>query len=189
MGQWHTILRTCIFFLKFFWVQIIYFKYFIKFVTISFLFMFRFFVCEACGILAPKPGIKPRSPAVENEFLTTGPPGKSHKAGILFLRDHLNFFFLRFSRHQYIGPMEWWTKIWEHNIIAVKVLILKHVWYMNERVFVCFKENKHINKKHRLTWYLVINSKILKHYVLMLKRKGCLSTAHCERNVEKRISH
>ena len=108
---------------------------------------------------------------------------------LIFERSSKFFFFLRFSRHQYIGPMEWWTKIWEHNIIAVKVLILKHVWYMNERVFVCFKENKHINKKHRLTWYLVINSKILKHYVLMLKRKGCLSTARCERNVEKRISH
>ena len=51
--------------------------------------------------------------------------------------------------------------------------------------FVCFKENKHINKKHRLTWHLIINSKILKNYVLMLKWKGCLSTAYCERNVEK----
>ena len=51
--------------------------------------------------------------------------------------------------------------------------------------FVCFQENKHINKKHRLTWHLIINSKILKHYVLMLKWEGCLSTAYCERNVEK----
>lgn len=48
------------FFLSFFFlIQIIYFKYFIEFVTIPFLFMFCFFVCEACGILAPKPGIKP----------------------------------------------------------------------------------------------------------------------------------
>ena len=32
---------------------------------------------EACGILAPQPGIKPSPPALEGEVLTTGPPGKS----------------------------------------------------------------------------------------------------------------
>ena len=32
---------------------------------------------EACGILAPQPGIEPTSPALEGEVLTTGPPGKS----------------------------------------------------------------------------------------------------------------
>ena len=31
---------------------------------------------EACGILVPKPGIKPLSPALAGRFLTTGPPGK-----------------------------------------------------------------------------------------------------------------
>ena len=31
----------------------------------------------ACGILAPQPGIKPMSPALEGGFLTSGPPGKS----------------------------------------------------------------------------------------------------------------
>ena len=30
----------------------------------------------ACGILIPEPGIKPTSPALEDGFLTTGPPGK-----------------------------------------------------------------------------------------------------------------
>ena len=29
--------------------------------------MFQFFVCEACEILAPQPGIKPTSPALESE--------------------------------------------------------------------------------------------------------------------------
>ena len=38
--------------------------------------MFRFFGQEACGILAPQPGIKPALPALEAEVLTTGPPGK-----------------------------------------------------------------------------------------------------------------
>ena len=32
---------------------------------------------EAWGILAPRPGIEPVSPALEGEVLTPGPPGKS----------------------------------------------------------------------------------------------------------------
>ena len=31
----------------------------------------------ACGIIVPQPGIKPRSPALQGRFLTTGPPGRS----------------------------------------------------------------------------------------------------------------
>ena len=31
---------------------------------------------EACGIFAPQPGIKPTSPTLEGELLTTGPPVK-----------------------------------------------------------------------------------------------------------------
>ena len=34
---------------------------------------------RAHGILVPWPGIKPMSPALEGRFLTTEPPGKSHK--------------------------------------------------------------------------------------------------------------
>ena len=34
---------------------------------------------EACGILVPRPGIEPASPALEGRFLTTGPPGKSQE--------------------------------------------------------------------------------------------------------------
>ena len=32
---------------------------------------------KACGILVPGTGIEPVSPALEGEFLTTGPPGRS----------------------------------------------------------------------------------------------------------------
>ena len=39
--------------------------------------MFWFFGCEACGILASRPGISPAPPALEDKVLTTGPPGKS----------------------------------------------------------------------------------------------------------------
>ena len=39
--------------------------------------VFFFFGHNACGILAPQPGIEPAPPALEGEVLTTGPPGKS----------------------------------------------------------------------------------------------------------------
>ena len=35
--------------------------------------------CPAtCGILVPRPGVEPASPALEGGFLTTGPPGRTH---------------------------------------------------------------------------------------------------------------
>ena len=36
----------------------------------------------ACGILVSRPGIKLVSPALQDQFLTTGPPGKSPRACI-----------------------------------------------------------------------------------------------------------
>ena len=39
--------------------------------------MFWFFGLQAYGISAPGPRIKPTSPALEGDVLTTGPPGKS----------------------------------------------------------------------------------------------------------------
>ena len=53
------------------------FKAFIEFVTILLLFYILVFGHEACGILAPRPGIEPASPALEGEVLTTGLPEKS----------------------------------------------------------------------------------------------------------------
>lgn len=35
---------------------------------------------EACGILAPHPGIEPALPTLEAAVLTTGSPGKSHES-------------------------------------------------------------------------------------------------------------
>ena len=39
--------------------------------------MFWFFDLEACGILAPQPGIEPAIPALESEVSTIRLPGKS----------------------------------------------------------------------------------------------------------------
>ena len=38
--------------------------------------MFWFFGHDACGILTPQAGVKPTPSALEDEVLTTGPPGK-----------------------------------------------------------------------------------------------------------------
>ena len=42
----------------------------------------------ACGILVPQPGTKPVSPALEGEFLTTGPSGKFPKALFFLIFTH-----------------------------------------------------------------------------------------------------
>ena len=51
-----------------------------------FCFMFWFFGREACGMLAPRPGIEPTPPALEGKVLTTGPPGKSLKVSLIKLQ-------------------------------------------------------------------------------------------------------
>ena len=53
------------------------FKVFIEFFTIFLLFYVCCFGHEACGILGPWSGMEPIPPALEDEVLTTGPPGKS----------------------------------------------------------------------------------------------------------------
>ena len=60
------------------------FKVFIEFVTILLLFyVFWFFGPEACGTLAPQPGIEPARLVLEGEVLTTALPGKSHMLAII----------------------------------------------------------------------------------------------------------
>ena len=55
--------------------------------------MFWGFGGEACGILAPQPGIEPTPPALESELdlnhLTTGPPGKSWDLSSCYLLLHV----------------------------------------------------------------------------------------------------
>ena len=59
------------------WAISFFFKSLLSLLQYCFCFMFWFFGREACGILAPQPGIKPAPPALEGPVLTTGPPGKS----------------------------------------------------------------------------------------------------------------
>ena len=53
--------------------------------------MFWFFGQEACGILAPQPGIKSAPPALEGKVLTTGLPGKSQAMYYLTLGSCKNY--------------------------------------------------------------------------------------------------
>ena len=53
------------------------FKVFTEFVTILLLFYVLVFWPEACGILAPQPGIEPTASALEGKVLTTGLRRKS----------------------------------------------------------------------------------------------------------------
>ena len=52
-------------------------KSLLNFLQYCFCFMFCFFGHEACGVLAPQPGIEPSPPALESKVLTTGWPEKS----------------------------------------------------------------------------------------------------------------
>ena len=50
--------------------------------------MHRLSCPTAYGLLVPRPGMKPVSPAVEGKFLTTGPPGKSQE--MIFFKEPWN---------------------------------------------------------------------------------------------------
>ena len=52
-------------------------KSLVNLVQYCFCFIFWFLAPEACGVLAPWPGIKPAPPALESKVLTTGPPGRA----------------------------------------------------------------------------------------------------------------
>ena len=52
-------------------------KSLLNFLQYYFCFMLWFFGPEACGILAPQPGIEHALLRLEGEILPTGPPGKS----------------------------------------------------------------------------------------------------------------
>ena len=66
--------------------SVFFFKSLLNLFQYCFCFMFWFFVCEACGILAPKPGIEPAPPALEGEILTAGPPEKSPSVLFVFFK-------------------------------------------------------------------------------------------------------
>ena len=63
-------------FLKIFWCGP-FLKSLFNLLQYCFALCFVFFGSEACGILAPWPGIKPTPSALEGQVLTTGPPGRS----------------------------------------------------------------------------------------------------------------
>ena len=77
----------CVFFLLIFFFNVdhlksLYWICTILLLILMFFFFFLIFGCKTCGILASWQGIEPAPSALESEVLTTGPPGKSHYAGL-----------------------------------------------------------------------------------------------------------
>ena len=62
-------------FIKIFFLQGSFLKSLFNLLQYYFCFVFWFFGHKACGILALWAGIQPTPPALEDEVLTTGPPG------------------------------------------------------------------------------------------------------------------
>jgi len=60
-------------------------------------FFFPFFDTMAHGMFVPRKGIKPKSPALEGGFFTTGPPGKYQKN--MFYESWVWAVFLTFRQH------------------------------------------------------------------------------------------
>ena len=81
--------------------------------------MFWFFGHEACGILAPRPGIEPTPPALEGEVLTTGPLGKSQYHPYLKTRK---------SRFREVTETASHTNVkwWGQDLTPESVLIMLH---------------------------------------------------------------
>ena len=53
---------------------------------------------EACGILVPRPGMEPKSPALEGGFLITGPPEKYHINTFKLWKPHVTSGKIKFYR-------------------------------------------------------------------------------------------
>ena len=106
----------------------------------SFMF-FWVFDHEACGILAPRVGIKPVPPALEGRVLTAGPPGGSCKStpcvlhcsqfwSLHFKKDFSNgimFFFYNFiKKNQLNGLLKVW-KPWNFG--------KPYLWIVNQNLW------------------------------------------------------
>ena len=63
----------------------------------------------ACGILVPQLRLEPLSPALQGRFLTTGPPGKSPKAKILYkiLTSQMQQYILLMINYDHMGFNPW----------------------------------------------------------------------------------
>ena len=87
------------------------FKAFIEFVTIFLLFyVLAFLATEPVRILAPKPGIKSSTPALEGKVLTIVLPGKSLR--------HFLYLAFRKSLHTLSRPPLMDTRWWSQSLTA-----------------------------------------------------------------------
>ena len=71
-----------------------FFKFLLNLLQYCYCFLFCCFGPQACGILAPQPGVKPISPALEGEVSPTGPPRNSPE--VLLICQNFHIFFTYF---------------------------------------------------------------------------------------------
>ena len=81
-------------------------------------FSFWFFSHQACGILAPRPGIEPVAPTLEGKVLTTGPPEKSLGLFLHLLYDGDNHDTVYVGAHPIQGPAEAPVHIWTPRLCS-----------------------------------------------------------------------
>ena len=85
----------------------------------------------AWGILVPRPGTEPRSSALQDGFLTTGPPGKSlgwsllRFLAIFLMGESLLFWHLPWPPQKSEPNLEGKTKLWFSKGPANKISVLK----------------------------------------------------------------
>ena len=78
--------------------------------------------CPAvCGILVPWPGIEPRLLALEGGFLTTGPPGKSHKS------------FIWTQPYPFVRYFLWLLSCYNDNSYVV---VTEMIWSAKPKIFI-----------------------------------------------------
>ena len=92
---------------------------------------------EACGTFVPWPRIKPRSPASQGRFLTTGPPGKSPKCIFDSHFPHDYSYWTVF--HVFLG----YSYIFLYKVFRFFACLLVsyeflHILYIGPLLYVCF---------------------------------------------------
>ena len=90
----------------------------------------------ACGILVPRPGVKPESPALEYGFLTTGPPGKSLKQYFFFniilkIDIYLTYNIWQFQAYGTVVQFHIYTHIYIHTQLLRFFSIISYYKILN----------------------------------------------------------
>ena len=123
-------------FLSFFDVDCFFSLYWICY-NIASVLCFIYFCREACGILAPRSGIEPSPPALEDKVPTTGPPGKSRLYGLEWLMIILLMILMKIKlsmwRHFYQWKNFYQITIW---YVSYKTPVIHYIYSFESGSFL-----------------------------------------------------